>query len=899
MRKIYYFLFVLVMMMMGTVAKAQDAPKLSELSIVKEYTMTLNFLEGKTSDGTFTTTLDGLYDALGTTAEEFDATSHGNFWTQVVAEGAWVDELQTPDAAAGGAWFGRYTIENATVVAPQGWGTQVTVGDGDEATQINTSVYYLQDLAVTNGEMSVKAGSFGEGAQGPILVEGDTDYAYLYIVYGTNAAKVKVQVNITNPSKGLPEPETSLEKLTIVKDYELKLPFTVGKSYEGKTCTATLTDLYTELGVEDAASFDAAISDFTFTQVVKSEETSEGSGEYTYTPINDLQLPTNASGGAWFGRYTNYDEDSGSEVTLPMNYPKEWNANCTFYTQEIKLADGEFSLVSGQYPGTLKEGDTDYTYLYIIYGDKAARVKVYVEVTKPESIPFEQMTKAGEITVPVKVEKAESGYPVTTFSFDMDPIIEALGVESSDIDEFYAWASEGELSNNHTEGSSGYYMSADGYIDTWSNMAPIFVRPTSLANGEYEIGQYAATDYIKNITEDVIWKAQFILMGIDKYYVVNLEATIGLPEASDASPDDEFGEIVATIPLVYEVKPYSGSEYFGSYSEETLADYVFDLNIESIKTLVGEGTYVLYGLKAPSTAESQPTVVTAKQNDYGQRSGSGFDGGCWMSLAPESLGEEYQNVAYQGVWSGSPYGLEWDLDEGKFGIAQIPSTRAVGDTYTSTFYWSLSDKSKAIKYLLTVKFVEDPHNISEDVTIVQNIQKEISITDLVNDSYAVNQEEILALLGGENPLEDADVVEVKIATSAATFQTIEDGSSELVDANGYVLVVSGDIPEGATNVGFDSWAITFDPIDVPFAEGDESVAYARFAFDYQEEEGSIKRVLYTVRILSANSPITGIANVEAAEGPATYYTLGGAVATPVKGFYLKKQGTKVEKIYVK
>lgn len=899
MRKIYYFLLVLVMMMMGTVAKAQDAPKLSELSIVKEYTMTLNFLEGKTSDGTFTTTLDGLYDALGTTAEEFDETSHGNFWTQVVAEGAWVDELQTPDAAAGGAWFGRYTIENATVVAPQGWGTQVTVGEGDEATQINTSVYYLQDLAVTNGEMSVKAGSFGEGAQGPILVEGDTDYAYLYIVYGTNAAKVKVQVNITNPSKGLPEPETSLEKLTIVKDYELKLPFLVGKEYEGKTYTATLTDLYTELGVEDAASFDAAISDFTFTQVVKSEETSEGSGEYTYTPINDLQLPANASGGAWFGRYTNYDEDSGSEVTLPMSYPKEWNANCTFYTQEIKLADGEFSLVSGQYPGTLKEGDTDYTYLYIIYGDKAARVKVYVEVTKPESIPFEQMTKAGETSVQVKVEKAEAGWPYEEFSIDMAPICEALGVEASDISDFYAWTSEGELTDVRSADNIGYYYTADGYRTTYSAASPIYILPVSYTEGTFKFGQHAGSDFIKGIEEPTPWNGQMVFLGLDKYYIVNVEATIGTAEASESNPDDEFGEIVATIPLVYEVKPYSGSEYFGSYSEETLADYVFDLNIESIKALVGEGTYVLYGLKAPANTESQPTVVTAKQSDYGQRSGSGFDGGCWMSLAPESLGEEYQNVAYQGVWSGSPYGLEWDLDEGKFGIAQIPGARAVGDTYTSTFYWSLSDKSKAIKYLLTVKFVEDPHNSSEDVTIVQNIQKEISITDLVNDSYAVNQEEILALLGGENPLEDADVVEVKIATSAATFQTIEDGSSELVDANGYVLVVTGDIPEGATNVGFDSWAITFDPIDVPFAEGDESVAYARFAFDYQEEEGSIKRVLYTVRILSANSPITGIANVEAAEGAATYYTLDGAVATPVKGFYLKKQGAKVEKIYVK
>ena len=894
MRKIYYFLLVLVMMMMGTVAKAQDAPKLSELNIVKEYTMTLNFLEGKTSDGTFTTTLDGLYDALGTTAEEFDATSHGNFWTQVVAEGAWVDELQTPDAAAGGAWFGRYTIENATVVAPQGWGTQVTVGDGDEATQINTSVYYLQDLAVTNSEMSVKAGSFGEGAQGPILVEGDTDYAYLYIVYGTNAAKVKVQVNITNPSKGLPEPETSLEKLTIVKDYELKLPFTVGKSYEGKTYTATLTDLYTELGVEDAASFDAAISDFTFTQVVKSEETAEGSGEYTYTPINDLQLPANASGGAWFGRYTNYDEDSGSEVTLPMSYPKEWNANCTFYTQEIKLADREFSLVSGQYPGTLKEGDTDYTYLYIIYGDKAARVKVYVEMTKPEEVDPDKMVKVEEeLTLNITQEPLASGYATQQYTFDVAKVAELLGCETSDIDTWKEWASEvGGAMVDYSDTNDGY-LGANGFPMTWSDGAIIYIQPVSLSDGTFLIGQRGGYGAIAEATLEnpLEIPVQLLFTYGQNYVVLNINLTIAPDGSVVPDPDSEFGEIVATIPLRMELKPTG--QYYGERSDEEKAAMELDLNIENIKTLLGEGTYNVFGLQAPTSAD----VYSKLTEGTGYGPNTGFNSGFWMARPVESLGEEYATTSFVGTWGNNSYGIEWKLNDGIFGFDE--NSAQSGETFNSTFYWALADKSKAIKYQLTVVWTDDPHNSSEDVTIVQNIQKEISITDLVNDSYAVDQEEILALLGGENPLEDADVVEVKIATSAATFKTIEDGSSEVVDANGYVLDVAGDLPEGVTSVGFDSWAITFDQIDVPFAEGDESVAYARFAFDYQEEEGSIKRVLYTVRILSANSPITGIANVEAAEGPATYYTLGGAVATPVKGFYLKKQGTKVEKIYVK
>lgn len=866
MRKIYYSLLVLVMLMMGTTVKAQYSAVINSNPIE-------SWVAGQQSfDATEIVTALGFDDF---TALKTAVDAGGVLYLKVG------DERTNSYTGQTNEWW--MNLDGA----PQGYGDEGTswfVGLECEAagedTEAGTS--WLDRINVYVGQMP---GVFSK------IYEASALKATIYLVNGDKEVSFDVTQNVTAAVKvDVPD----LSQLTIVKDYELKLPFTVGKSYEGKTYTATLTDLYTELGVEDAASFDASISNFTFTQVVKSEETSEGSGEYTYTPINELELPANASVDAWFGRYTNYDEDSGSEITLPMSYPKEWNANCTFYTQQIKLADGEFSLVSGQYPGTLKEGDTDYTYLYIINGDKAARVKVYVEMTKPEEVDPDKMVKVEEeLTLNITQEPLASGYATQQYTFDVAKVAELLGCETSDIDTWKEWASEvGGAMVDYSDTNDGY-LGANGFPMTWSDGAIIYIQPVSLSDGTFLIGQRGGYGAIAEATLEnpLEIPVQLLFTYGQNYVVLNINLTIAPDGSVVPDPDSEFGEIVATIPLRMELKPTG--QYYGNRSDEEKAAMELDLNIENIKTLLGEGTYEVFGLLPPASADEYPKLTTG--TGYGPN--SGFDSGFWMGKPIESLGDEYATTAFVGSWGTNSYGIEWKLNDGVFGFDEKDA--AVGDTYNSTFYWALADKSKAIKYQLTVVWTDDPHNSSEDVTIVQNIQKEISITDLVNDSYAVDQEEILALLGGENPVEDADAVEVKIATSAATFQTIEDGSSELVDANGYVLVVAGELPEGATNVGFDSWAITFDPIDVPFAEGDESVAYARFAFDYQEEEGSIKRVLYTVRILSANSPITGIANVEAAEGAATYYTLDGAVATPVKGFYLKKQGTKVEKIYVK
>ena len=73
------------------------------------------------------------------------------------------------------------------------------------------------------------------------------------------------------------------------------------------------------------------------------------------------------------------------------------------------------------------------------------------------------------------------------------------------------------------------------------------------------------------------------------------------------------------------------------------------------------------------------------------------------------------------------------------------------------------------------------------------------------------------------------------------------------------------------------------------------------AFDYTDAENVTSRVLFTLTVVSENSPLLNINGIGTAQnGTATYYTLQGTPLTaPVKGLAVKKVGNQAEVIYVK
>ena len=873
MRKIYTSLMLLAMLTVSMVAKAQ-------YSVVVNADPTDGYVAGQQSfDPAAIVSALGLEDfsALKTMVDAGGALylkvgeEKSNVYTGEINEW-WMNLEGTPQGYGdeGTSWFVGLKCEAA--------GTDSETGD-EWPDRINVYV----------GQMP---GVFSK------IYEASTLKATIYLVNGDKQVSFDVTQNVTAAVKpNLPDPTTKLSELTIVADYELKLPFLVGKSYEGKTYSATLEGLYTALGGEEPAVLDASIADYVFTQTVKSEETAPSSGEYIHTPTDDLLTPEAASGGAWYGRYSNYDEAEGKEEPLPLSYPKAWGAGCTFYTQSIKLADGEYSLVSGQYPGTMKEGDADYTYHYIVYGNKAARVKIQVEVTKPEEVDPSQLVKVEEeLTVTVEQEPLASGYATQNYTFDVAKVAELLECEVSDIDSWKVWATEvGGTMMDYADTNDGY-IGGNGFPMTWSDGGFIYIQPVSIPDGTFRVGQRGGMDPIKNATveEPLLINTDLLFVHGTKYVVVNVDIKIAPDENAEEpeTPDDNFGEIVATIPLTFEMKP--AGDYYGNLPAEEQKLMELDLGIDNIKLLLGEGTYNVWGLTAPASAEAQPKLTAG--TGYGPN--AGFDSGFWMAMPSTELGEEYVNTAFVGGWGTNSFGIEWKLKDGIFGFDQIPGQRAVGDTYDATFYYGLADKSKAIKYELTVKYVEEPNNAGNEANIVANIGKMI-LKDEAEEGFDVKALILEALGIDENEWES---VVPKVANSAATYATVEDGFSDIMrDGAIYTLADGQEAPEDCYAITYEDDAIELDPMEIPFATGDESKAVIKMAFDYTDAENVTSRVLFTLTVVSENSPLLNINGIGTAQnGKATYYTLQGTPLTaPVKGLAVKKVGNQAEVIYVK
>ncbi|MBR1668929.1 MAG: DUF4859 domain-containing protein [Bacteroidaceae bacterium] len=885
MRKIYSSLLVLMLMMVSTTVKAQ-------YQAVINADPTDNWVAGQQSfaPGEIATAL-GLADAaalkeLIATASKAEEPFVGAFYVKT-ADGKtnqytgnenefWLDDEGLPHEYGGASWFVGIEFEDATA-------------EGNDSGEDRVNVYV--------GQMPK---TFTKKYEASVLK------TTVYLVNGEKEVSFEVTQNIAAaPEPTLSAPETDLTKLNIVKDYTVTIDFEEGGQYEGTAVTATLDGVYDALGVAQA-DLDPVVSDYILTRVVQSEKLNEGEDNETtvYSWTNTLALPADAAGGAWFGRYSNYDEATDKDVVLEYNAPKTWNTGAnTYYLQDFALAEGELTIGSvGQFPGVLKAGDTDYTYLYLTVGDKAARIKVQVNVTEAqapeppaEEVPFDQCTEAGSTTIEV-YNYAMGDYSTKAFTVGMDEVLEKLGCEASALTDFYAFSSEGVLATEHTTGEGGFYFNADGFVDTWSNKSPVYINYTDLPNGKFAIGQYGGyflgkvSGYEdKAITEPYLYKTKFLYKYSDKYYTVNVNFTI-YPEGWEiededpgVNPDSQF-DIVATLPITMQIIP--ADSYYGSMDEEGQAQMRLDLGIDKIKELIGDGTYTVYGLKAPATAKVYPELT----GSTGYAPNTGFDGGFWMAMPSEKLGAEYVNTAFAGSWGTNSFGIEWILKDGVFGFDQIPSQRQVGDFFVATYYWVNTASNKAIKYELNVVYVDE---IIPQAEIVGTIEEAVAIEEDKIDKtksgeffdVTIDKAKIAEALGIDEDLLSG--VQAYYGKSQGVWATMTPGDDvQYFNANGYE-----DVEAGVEAAFSEEYVVTLTLDDV--ALGTDDKITLRYAFEY---EG--KRVLYTVVLGAPGSVAVGIAETPAAKAQnSAWYTLTGVkVAQPTApGIYLK--GGK--KVYVK
>lgn len=839
MRKIYSSLLVLAMLLVGTVAKAQytvviesdpiegyvagqqsfDAAEIAQALGLADAAALKEFVDGN----------DAVYLGIAEGKSNAYTGNHNEFWMNLAGE-------PQGYSADGTSWFAGIEVEAAGTDEETGetWNDRVNVYVG-QMPGVFKKIYEASELK-----------------------------AMLYLVNGENEVSFDVTQKVTAaPQPTLAEPTKILSQLTIVKDYELALDFTYGKQYEGKTYSATLDGIYDALGVT-AAEFDASVADYVFTSVVHVDSiATEGTEKIAVYSVEEgeMKLPADAAGGAWFGRYSNYDEINDVEEYLPISLPKAWGANCTFYTQDIKLADGVFSILSGQYPGTFKEGDTDYTYLYIVVGDKAARVKVQVSIEMPESLPFEEMTKVGETSVEI-TSPANNDYSTKPFTVDMEAICAALGCEPSDIDEFYAFASEGELSDNHTTSGGGYYFNQDGYIDSWGNKAPVYIDPSDLPNGKYEIGQYAGV--YSEITEPVVWTTQLILQYANNYYVINVQYTINPPKQVDE--EIEF-TLKATETLAMQIIPSDNDWAYGIQST---------IDLDYVESMIGTKEFTLYTDKWDADKEE---LVWSKK--YTCTPNPGF----WYGTDTYE-DSEHRVVVDNAGWGTNSFGVTYSA--GTITWYQYPGQRSVGDAFTANLYLVNEETGDYMQYILRVSYVTDVAEIEtvgeEDFSLVMTDDK---LNE--NDFYAESVSLAAAFEALGITAEEYDGCEWFVLGRNGDFVSPEEVFNDPDNGSSFTALggnVSSESADAVFVVGMDDYKSAEGEyyFFASLLDGDpteETVYTTKAALRYES-----KQYIFTI-VIGGSQNAVGINTVsENMKSNKVYDLSGRQVKNPAKGLYI-------------
>ena len=732
-------------------------------------------------------------------------------------------------------------------------------GYGDEGTSWYVGLSYDEaalDSTLANDVISVYVGQM-PGVFSKIY-EPSTLKCTILLIVGDKEVSFDVTQNVeAGVPSSLTEPVKELSKLNIVKDYTLELNFVPGKQNEGKTFTATLEGIYEALGVEQA-DLDANVKDHILAQIVNTEPVGDTE---VYSLSDNLEIPNVAAADAWFGRYLNYDEANDVETPLTISCPKSWSAGCTFYTQNITLANGEFSIVSGQYPGTMTEGDTDYTYLYITVGDKAARVKVQAIVKQLEATETETV---GQKTISVK-SPVDDNYATKSFTLDMEEIATALGCKTSDITEFYAYNQAGILDDTHTQSdqaNKGYFLSEDGKIVSWGSDAACYIGHSvseSVISGTFVIGQMAG--HYTNIEEPSTITVPIVFWYETKIYVVNVEYTV---EPVTVSEDIKY-ELVAREPI---------------YKEMTLSsDWMYPTNttldLDYIEGKIGTKDFKLYTDKAQAGAEGEPATLVWS-DAYSCDPKPGF----WYGDATYT-NEEGQVVVENAGWGSNSFGVSYS--NGELIWFQYPGQRSVGDSYLANLYLVNTENGKYLQYLLNVSFVEQETPESEDLGTIGDtiVVKPAELPEGVY-TYTFDSQEIADTLGveAENITENVAVYAFK---TPLTRQALSLEESYFGDAEGYTIseekadeaVFSASVYANE-NGGF---SIDADVMDLTFEAKNEDKAVLRVAF-----EANGKRITYVIVLVSEDSPVVGISSAKAPQGrTSAIFNMGGAAVPNAYG----------------
>ena len=354
---------------------------------------------------------------------------------------------------------------------------------------------------------------------------GDVYKPHFVLKFGEKEVGFDVTINFvenTDPVYEIPEPATLIEKeLNIVGSAEVTTEQFPRTGYDSDKVTIELPDLAEKLGVEPeliAASMDKLL----YTTEYNSGDVEVGGGLKKDSLTNDWSA---GEPGFWLHAV---QDDQGEETGECSR--ADYGNEDKFFVEAFAF-DAETATLScnlGQYPSNLKAGEKWYANMYLIYADKAYRVRYNLNIMEREQgSGLEGMNKVGEVSYEFE-QIPTSGYEAISFSVDVEAVAAALGCEVGSfslqgLDDSDNWASS-------TANNGGFWMNDAGRVVSHSSGAgAMYIEPaTSNDYSVLHIGQYP-----NHFAIDDVWEGELYFVNGDNYYTLKAKMKIVPEEIPD------------------------------------------------------------------------------------------------------------------------------------------------------------------------------------------------------------------------------------------------------------------------------------------------------------------------------------------------------------------------------
>ena len=516
-----------------------------------------------------------------------------------------------------------------------------------------------------DGKFSVMIGQF----PGQCAV-GDTFKPKFVLKLGDKEATLEITINIIEkPTVDIPQPELAWAKLTIVDEITKDVTQKPRSGYDSDKVEVDLTEALTKLGVSASVVQDE-LRQLLFAKIAYVTEDAVMGAQMS----DSLTNQASANGiGFWL---RNFSDAEGTPTSECGRF--DYNGDDKFYMEAFAF-DAETGILScnlGQYPNSLKGGDTYYVDIYIVFGDKAIKIRYSLILPLQQLGTLEDYEKGGESVMRVEMEPQDN-YDTKNFSIDIETITTALGCAVGEIDDFYMLDSEIDFAGKNQEGV-GYWVSIEGKVINWGDNAMFYVTPKADDYSKFGIGQYPGH---MNVGDSA--RATLYFLANSKYYQLGIDLVIVEPKQVDV-----VFESVAQRSI--EVQQVPG-EYVWTSGVEIPTEWV--------EQQIGTSDWVLYAL--------------AKLNDDGtEKEGN------------ERYSKSYTCTPYPGFWmDGEGRNVGWNQTptrvgitvaepEGKFSLMQHPGV-VLGDVFRFPIFLVNEENGKMVTFNFTYSIVESVVEIEE------------------------------------------------------------------------------------------------------------------------------------------------------------------------------------------